>query len=224
MIYGERVRQVSEMHRLTQAGLASHIPGLPQWRLSRIETDLADANDEAAAMLAAISGVTTDFLRRPPTPTLVAHTPQLRARSRLTQAAKAVAMQWARLVDEAYEYLAGYVARIPVGLSRLPGATPEEGAAQARRMLGFQPYEPLPFLVVAVYRIGVRVLGLPLRIDDLDAFCARGGDKPLIALVGGAPGDQQRFGVAHELGHLILHEPGSIGRDLEVEADRFAAE
>src|SRR5215475_4841704 len=139
MIYGERVRQVREMHRLTQAALAAQIPGLPQWRLSRIETNLADADDEAVAMLAAISGVTTDFLGRPPTPTLIAHTPQLRARSRLTQIAKAEALQWARLVDEAYEQLAGCVARIPVGLSRLRGATPEEGATEARRMLGFQP-------------------------------------------------------------------------------------
>jgi Zn-dependent peptidase ImmA (M78 family)/transcriptional regulator with XRE-family HTH domain len=224
MIYGERVRQVREMHRLTQAALAAQIPGLPQWRLSRIETGLADAENEVVAMLAAISGVTTDFLGRPPSPTLVAHTPHLRARSRLTQGAKAVAIQWARLVDEAYEHMASRVSRIPVRLSRLHGATPEEAAAQARRMLGFQPHEPLPYLVLAVERIGVRVLGLPPQVDDLDAFCAWHGDEPLIALVGGAPGDRQRFSVAHELGHLLLHAPDRVGKNVEVEADRFAAE
>jgi Zn-dependent peptidase ImmA (M78 family)/DNA-binding XRE family transcriptional regulator len=224
MIYGERVRQVREMHRLTQADLAGQVPALTQSRLSRIETDLAAADDETAAILAAVSGTTTDFLERPPVPTLLAHTPQLRARGRLTQVAKGAAMQWARLVDEAYQLLASQAARIPVRMGRMHGATPEEAAAEARRVLGFRPHEPLPYLVLAVERTGVTVLGLPCRVDDLDAFCAWRTHDPLIALVRGAPGDRQRFSVAHELGHLILHPAGRTGRDIEVEADEFAAE
>jgi Zn-dependent peptidase ImmA (M78 family)/transcriptional regulator with XRE-family HTH domain len=224
MIYGERVRQVREMHRLTQSDLAGQIPALTQWRLSRFESDLAEPDDETVALLAALSGITTDFLERKPVPTLLAHTPQLRARSRLTRVAKGAAMQWARLVDEAYQSLRGQAVPIPVKLSRMHGATPEQAATLARQMLGFQAHEPLSYLVLSVERVGVTVLGLPCKLDDLDAFCAWRTGKPVIALVDGAPGDRQRFNVAHELGHLILHQTGQTGRDVEAEADEFAAE
>jgi Zn-dependent peptidase ImmA (M78 family)/transcriptional regulator with XRE-family HTH domain len=224
MIYGERVRQVREMHRLTQSDLAGKIPALTQWRLSRIESDLAEPDDETVALLAALSGVTTDFLERQPVPTLLAHTPKLRARSRLTQATKGAAMQWARLVDEAYQSLRGQAVPIPVQMSRMHGAPPGQAATQARQMLGFEAHEPLPYLVFAVERVGVTVLGLPCKFDDLDAFCAWRRDQPVIVLVSGAPGDRQRFSVAHELGHLILHQTGQTGRDVEAEADEFAAE
>lgn len=225
MIYGERVKQVREMHQLTQAELAAQIPGLRQYQLSRIETEMADADGESVALLAAISGVTPEFLERPPSPSLAAHSPQLRARSRLTQARKAAAMQWARLVDEAHQYLADQVARIPVGLDRLYDDTPEDAALKVRRMIGFDdPYQPLPYLLLAVERLGVTVLGLPPWTEDIDAFCAWRDTEPLIAIVHGAAGDRQRFSVAHELGHLVLHEQGRTGKELEAEADRFAAE
>jgi Zn-dependent peptidase ImmA (M78 family)/transcriptional regulator with XRE-family HTH domain len=224
MAHGQRVRQLREMHRLTQSDLARQVPALSQWRLSRIESDLAEADGETLALLAALTGVTPEFLRRPPVPSLQAHTPQLRARSRLTQAAKGAAMQWARLVDEAYQVLRERVVPIPVRLAALPGAAPAQAAAQARQLLGFPAEEPLPYLVLAVERAGVTVLGLPCRIDDLDAFCAWRAAEPVIALLGGVPGDRQRFTVAHELGHLVMHRPGQAGREVEAEADRFAAE
>jgi Zn-dependent peptidase ImmA (M78 family) len=46
----------------------------------------------------------------------------------------------------------------------------------------------------------------------------------VIGLLKGVPGDRIRFNVAHELGHLALHPPGRTGRDVEAEADAFAAE
>jgi Zn-dependent peptidase ImmA (M78 family) len=74
----------------------------------------------------------------------------------------------------------------------------------------------------------VIVVALPTRVNHADAFSVwAGGEslKPLIALVGGWPGDRQRFSLAHELGHLVLHQdlrrsPGT----LDDEADLFASE
>ncbi|HSV67651.1 MAG TPA: XRE family transcriptional regulator [Mycobacteriales bacterium] len=224
MIYGERVRQVREMHRLTQAALAEQVPALTQSRLSRIESDRATPDDEATALLALASGVTTDFFGRPPVPGLLAHSPHLRARSRLTEAAKSAAMQWARLVDECYQRLRQQATALPVRITPMPGAGPTEAARAVRRQLGFSADEPLAYLVLAVERLGVTVLGLPCVIDGLDAFCAWRGDEPVIALLGGAPGDRHRFNVAHEFGHLVLHQPRQTGRTTEAEADAFAAE
>src|SRR4051794_5010399 len=98
MIYGERLRQMREVHRLTQSDLAEQVVGLTQPRLSRLEQDLATPDDELVETLAALTGVRSEFFAREPTPDLHGHSPQFRSRTRLTSSAKAAALQWARLV------------------------------------------------------------------------------------------------------------------------------
>lgn len=225
IIYGERVRQVREMHRITQHALVELVPTLTQSQLSRIESGLTGPDPETVALIAASLGVTPDFFERPPAPPLTAHTPQLRARtSRLTQGVKASAMQWARLVDEEYERLKREAKSIPGRLERQKGATPTEAARAVRVMLGFGPNEPLPYLVLAVERLGVTVLGLPYSADALDAFCCWREGRPIIGVLGDVPGDRLRFSVAHEIGHLVLHDTRDVGKQVEDEADQFAAE
>lgn len=224
MIYGERIRQVREMHRMTQADLAKEIPLLTQSRLSRIEKDLSPIDSESVALIASVTGVSPDFFGRPPVKHLSILSPQLRARSRLTQGEKSAALQWARLVDEEYQNLRQLARPLPVRLKKLRGAQPASAASETRKVLGFDAEEPLPYLVLAVERIGVTVLGVPYSIETLDAFCAWRDGEPVVALLSGVPADRVRFSVAHELGHLVLHEAGQTGRDVEAEADEFAAE
>jgi Zn-dependent peptidase ImmA (M78 family)/DNA-binding XRE family transcriptional regulator len=224
MIYGERIKQVREMHRMTQADLATDVPSLTQSRLSRIEKDLAPIDGESLALLATVTGVAPDFFSRPPTPNFAILSPQLRSRSRLTQGEKSAALQWARLIDEHYQEMRSAARYMPSQLQSLRGRSPSEAAARTRGLLGFSPDEPLPYLVLAVERIGVTVLGLPYSIDTLDAFCVWRSGEPMIGLLSGAPADRLRFSLAHELGHLVLHQPGDTGQDVEAEADQFAAE
>jgi Zn-dependent peptidase ImmA (M78 family)/transcriptional regulator with XRE-family HTH domain len=223
MIYGQRLRQIRELHRLTQSDLAEQVVGLTQPRLSRVEKDLAAPDDELIETLAVLTGVRSEFFTREPTPDLQGHSPQFRSRTRLTSIAKAAALQWARLVAEEYDRLSEAAARLPVRLTPQLGATPAEAAAYARRQMGFGADEPLPYLVLALERVGVTVLGLPYRVDALDAFCAWRAGDPVIALLAGAPGDRLRFSVAHELGHLLLHATRKLD-SAEREADLFAAE
>lgn len=224
MVYGERIRQVREMHRMTQADLVKEVPSLTRSRLARIEKDLAPIDEESLALVAAVTGVSLVFFSRPPAPGFSVLSPQMRSRSRLTQGEKVAALQWARLVDEEYQNLRGGTRALPVSLRPVPGATPEEAAAEARRTLGFSADQPLPYLILAAERVGVTVLGLPYAIETLDAFCAWRSGEPVIALLGGVPADRVRFSVAHEIGHLLLHRPGQAGPRVEAEADRFAAE
>lgn len=225
MIRGERLRQVRELHRITQSDLAGRVPGLTQPRLSRIEQDLADPGNELAEMLASALGVRSDFFRREPAPDLRGHSPQFRARTRLTASARTAALQWARLIAEEYGRLADAARPLPLRLEPQPGAAPAQAAAYARRALGFSAGEPLPYLVLALERAGVTVLGLPYEADGLDAFCAWRDGRPVVAVLDGVAGDRLRFSVAHELGHLLLH----ASRDLRLQsaeraADQFAAE
>lgn len=224
MISGDRLRQLRELHRLTQGDLAGQVPGLTQPRLSRIEKELAAPTADQLEVLAAALGVRAGFFAREPAPDLLGHSPQFRSRTRLTSTDKAGALQWARLVLEAYEALAATAARLPLRLEPQPGATPAEAAGYARQRLGFSAGEPLPYLILAVERAGVPVLGLPYSVDALDAFCAWRDGTPVVAVLAGAPGDRLRFSVAHELGHLLLHPTRPRQGDAEREADEFAAE
>jgi Zn-dependent peptidase ImmA (M78 family)/transcriptional regulator with XRE-family HTH domain len=224
MIYGERVKQVREMHQMTQSELARAVPGLTQYQLSRIEKELAQPSEEAEALLAATFGVSVEFFHREPAVNLTALSPQLRARSRLTERSKSAAMQWARLVYEEYSALRAGARIIKPTISPMHGISPIEAAATVRDIFGFTPHEPLPYLVLAIERAGVTVLGIPFTNETLDGFSAWHGDEPVIAMLAGVPGDRVRFTIAHELGHLILHRPGQTGNAVEVEADQFAAE
>jgi hypothetical protein len=79
--------------------------------------------------------------------------------------------------------------------------------------------------------------GLPLVLVDAEghgedivvghsgASCWRGADDPyLISYFAASSGDRQRFTVAHELGHLVLHTSrrGIPSKQAEDEAHRFA--
>lgn len=225
MIEGDRIRQVREMHRLTQSDLVRDVPGLTQPHLSRIESGRApDPSDEIIALLSALLGVTQEFFYKPPAPSIKAHSPQFRARSKMTESAKSGGLQWARFVDEAYVDLQIRANKIPVQLVKLADSTPQEAAHTVREMLGFSQDQALPYLILAIERIGVTVLGLPYTADSMDAFSAWYVDEPVIALLGKPPGDRIRFSAAHELGHLVLHRPGQTGREIEDQADAFAAE
>jgi Zn-dependent peptidase ImmA (M78 family) len=104
----------------------------------------------------------------------------------------------------------------------------EEVADATRASLGLGERDPIPNLTRATERAGVVVVRLPGAMEDHDGFSVwpnYGFDgRPLIAISSGHPGDRDRFNVAHELGHLVLHtgrrhlEP----KEAEREAHRFA--
>lgn len=115
----------------------------------------------------------------------------------------------------------------PVMLVREPPSDdgwvgPEDVAVLVRESLG-APAGPLINLTEALERVGVIVVARDLGSRRLDAIGQwPAGRRPLFLLSTHAPADRQRFTLAHELGHAVMHlDPRP---DQEVEADRFAAE
>lgn len=226
MIDGDRVKQARELHGMTQTRLIDDVPDLTQSRLSRIEkgTAVLREDDLIAATIAAATGVTVDWLIKRRTPGFSGLSPHFRARSRTTQTTKDAGLAWAALVNEAHVVLADRVRAMPLKLEPMVGADPRRAAQVIRQRLGFDSLQPLPYLVLAVERIGVRVLGLPWKAPTVDAFCAWTSGVPTIALTSDVPGDRRRWTTAHELAHLVLHDDTRYGKDVETEADAFAAE
>jgi len=105
------------------------------------------------------------------------------------------------------------------------GDEPEQAARAVRTAWGLGS-GPLKHLVRLVEHHGVLVVFSPQQASTVDAYSFDSFARPVIVL---NPVKQdyyrQRFDVAHELGHLVMHhdaEPGS--RAVEEQANRFAAE
>ncbi len=109
-------------------------------------------------------------------------------------------------------------------------------AADVRALASLNDVEVVPNVIRAVERLGCVVLPLDGELGKHWGMSVAVGDIPVIRVTRPSndpefdiPGDRQRFTVAHELGHLVLHSgsaqpstPADAAR-LEREANRFAA-
>ena len=109
-------------------------------------------------------------------------------------------------------------------------------------LIEFDVHEPpVPILTLA-RGCGARIVQVPGEDDNIDGFLYREGGEIVIGVNRDQAFVRRRFTVAHELGHLLLHEYGQIHVDRgfrvrlrssvssegidqdEMEANRFAAE
>jgi Zn-dependent peptidase ImmA (M78 family)/DNA-binding XRE family transcriptional regulator len=226
MLNGERVRQAREIRGFTQASLAS-VVGVHQSNIARIEQNSFSPTDSVVDSIALHTDFPAAFFLQESGPELPLGTLLFRKRGSLKSQDKHRVRQLARFVFELFEKVSsnfrGYDTRIPRLSERASLA-----AKLVRSALGYSPDSPITDLVRRLERNGVVVLALPVSLDEHDAFSLwADGDppKPTLVLTAGKPGDRLRFNLAHELGHLVLHQclSGSIV-DVEDEANTFAAE
>ena len=106
-------------------------------------------------------------------------------------------------------------------------SSPSQNAAVLRESLGLG-LAPIDNIVYVAEMIGVRVASLPSVDAVVDAFSFMRDDRAFIALNQTKTAERVRFDVAHELGHLVLHQSDSFvpseAKEKEAEADKFASE
>ena len=84
------------------------------------------------------------------------------------------------------------------------------------------PSGPLDNLVSYIERAGILIIECDLSSIGVDGLTIRSlSAPPCIFIDSTAPGDRQRFTLAHELGHLVMHSVPSP--TMEEEANRFAS-
>lgn len=84
------------------------------------------------------------------------------------------------------------------------------------------PNGPLHDLTTHIERAGIIVVECDFSSIGVDGLTIRSlGAPPCIFIDKSAPGDRQRFTLAHELGHLVMHSVPSP--TMEDEANRFAS-
>lgn len=234
---GDRIRRLRSALGLTQAELARQA-GVSAATLSMLENGHQELDGNALGSLAEVLDCTTAYLTSEKT-AVPFDRPKLRAYADASQ----------RSVDRTlYDTITAAEAIRSLSLRTLEMRVPnfdgdlnddqaiDRIAADVRALAGLSEAEVVPNVIRAVERLGCVVLpldgelgkhwGMSLAVGDVAVIrVTRPSNDPEFDI----PGDRQRFTVAHELGHLVLHSgsaqpstPADAAR-LEREANRFAA-
>lgn len=219
----------------TQEQLAE-FASVSQAYISQLEKSNS-ASDETIAAIARASGFSKEFFYRGPLPEMPMGSLRFRKRASSRKKDDERVRTHVRFAVEAVERLLQDEdrLRLPEVLIRsIPDSETitddaiENLVLRVRETLSLGPADPVPHVIRAVERAGVLVVGSQTDIEGHDAvsFWPRFPDgRPIIAITRGFTGDRQRFSVAHELGHLILHQRREVVADdqAEEEAHRFAS-
>lgn len=139
---------------------------------------------------------------------------------------------YAQVIQDLVRTLSGYVDFPVLDLPSMPtdpeladSVMPMMAAQYVRHVWGLGS-SPIHHVLREAENHGVCAVFAPFEQASLDAYSVFGGGVPLIVL-NPTKGDyyRQRFDVAHELGHLVMHpdtEPGH--KVIEAQADAFASE
>ncbi|MDP9316495.1 MAG: XRE family transcriptional regulator [Chloroflexota bacterium] len=226
MINSERVKQAREMRGLTQTELATRV-GTTQAAIASIEGNRFQPSDELIEAIAIQTGFPPSFFRQDEMSDFPLGSLLFRARAAMSARERAMVHRYGEVMFELAERMAARVRGIPLRLPRL-AEDPVTAAQATRSSMGLAPNVPINNLIRSVEKCGVLVLMLPNPMEKGDAFSLWAGknrQRPVIVVSGHAPSDRLRFSVAHELGHLVMHEaPSGKILDLEQEAHQFAAE
>ncbi len=226
MIYGERIKQARELSGLTQRELAEQV-GVHQSTIAYIEIGRLLPSGETLESIAKNTQVLPSFFSQAPIEDFAMGSLAYRARKGLRAIERDEAYQFAKLCVEQARHMAAKL-NLPPLVVPPPANDPIEAARLARLSLEVDSEKPIPNLINVLERKGFLLIALPFELQGFDAFCTWAvidQERPIIAISSGKPGDRQRFSVAHELAHLVLHKGIPAGLTiLEREADQFAAE
>lgn len=237
MINGYRIRQARELARLTQAELADAVETV-QSSIAQIESGRLQPSESLIEAIALRLGFPVSFFSRNDPPNFPLGS--LLFRSHVNMPANERA-EISRLGQIEFEIAAVLTKRVRNKIAlRLPQLTEEPidyvtAAQLTRNALGLSLDVPIPHLVRVVEQSGTIVLTLPSHFETCDAFslwanvpssqAAFEMKKPLVVLSGETPGDRLRSSLAHEIGHLVMHQAiRGTTREMEEEAYKFGAE
>ena len=225
------LKLIREASGLTQSEFAEKILKLPQTVLSKLEHGVLDPSDDMLKSIADNSKYPIEFFREPfydISSGLIYHRKRssLRAfdRTRIESRARLRAFDAVRLARSG---------DVSSNLLAREGRSPAAAAQEVRQRQNIQR-GPIDDMVRFLENQGVMILAFDFETDKLDGFFIPiyeedGREWVCIALNTNAAFsiDRQRFTLAHEFGHAILHRkefPDPNAVDYEAEANEFAAE
>lgn len=224
---GDAITTLRQSRGLSQTELANAV-GVTQVALHRYEAGAREPRAETVAALASALGVTESFLR---------HEFRLQGgvaqdahmRKRKTTKAGEWKLVEARL-NELRMTTAYFLQRAPL---RQEFTVPEVDmavtspveAAQLTRARWRMPSGPVASITPWLEAAGIMVIAEELPSPKIDGMSQWGKDSAVMLINSASPAHRRRLTMAHELGHLVMHDEVLGGDDeIEVEANEFAAE
>ncbi|MGO1406072.1 helix-turn-helix domain-containing protein [Agrococcus casei] len=210
---------------ITQEGLASRLD-ITQAALSRYENDLREPDDDMVEKLGEALGVTAEFLRHE-----FRMQGAIAADAHMRRQKTTKPSDWKRVEAQlnALRMHSSYLLeRVPLQpqnhvIQVDPDEhTPDQAAAMLRAAWRM-PIGPVRNLIRWVESAGVIVVEEDFGTHRIDGMSQWAGEHAVIILNSALPTDRKRLTVAHELGHLVLHNQ-YIDVDVEDQANQFAAE
>lgn len=227
---GKRIRLARKVAGLSQRALGSRV-GLSHVTIKKYEDDITIPSEQALIELSRALKVRTAYFFRPDMGPIVLEDIKFRKRGalpkrRLDAITHEVIEQMGRRIE-----IESFFPDPPIRDFAPPPGIPEsitemnqiEDVAVCVREEWNLGMGPIPRLAYVLETNGLHVFvtdaGAQSRFDGL---AARANGMP-IAVVGlDWPGDRQRFTLAHELGHFMLHGRLAGGVDEEMACNRFA--
>lgn len=228
---GERLVIARESAGLTQRELEAEIGRLVSFQMiHKYETNKATPNSAVLRALARALGVSERYLLNPREIEItgVQFRPGVTGSAKLDRRLKARLLSAVERYIDVEELVPGAdIQWSPPSAFPYPVAKVEDAELAAERLrkawdLGSQPISDLPELLEDR---GIKVISVDLDQSVSAILCTvqRGNQPaiPIIAVNAHAQGERQRFGLAHELAHLVLDLEATRG-DTESICERFA--
>jgi Zn-dependent peptidase ImmA (M78 family)/transcriptional regulator with XRE-family HTH domain len=219
-VNGERVVQAREMACMTQVELA-RLVSVTQPMIAHLEKGLKQPSMDLAEAIARETKVSIDFLCQPSGVALPEGS-MFRAKTAVSAQKLLQAHSMAERAFEMFLKLSTHF-NLPSSRLRPVEGQPEQAAASARKMLGLSANKPIPHLIRAFEKAGGIVIPFP-ELEGREAFAVWAGERPVVGIGPTPSGDRLRFSVAHEIGHLLMHQSPTAKAKAEVDANAFAAE
>ena len=229
---GARLTLARHLAGLRKTDLASRVEKSPT-AVAAWESGAKSPTAATVAQLALSLSVDPGFFSvRPDDVASLSTTPHFRSLRSTTQLQRDQAFAYGQLavdiatsLEKHVEFPEPDIPSLPVAVDDQAGDGPERAAQLVRRQWAIAP-GPAGHLIRLLENHGVLVVFSPPQTASVDAYSFDSRIRPVVVL-NPIKRDyyRQRFDVAHELGHLVMHsdaEPG--GRIVEDQAHRFAAE
>lgn len=228
----QRITLIRELYGIRKSELSMRL-GVSARTITCWELGLQAPSAGDVAELCRVFGVDSEFFEPQLEGLPVASgLPHFRSYQAGTQVAYRQAQAYGQVTQDLVRTLSGYVDFPALHLPDIPAdpeladsIVPQMAAQQVRHEWGLGD-GPIGHLLRVVEDHGICVVFAPFEFAGLGSYSVFNGGNPLIVL-DSASGNyyRQRFNLAHELGHLVMHsdaEPGN--KVIEAQADVFAAE
>lgn len=226
---GERLERARKAAGLSMRDLAA-LAGVSANMIKKYEHGDSMPSSGVMVKMAKALGVRSEYFFRP----AVVELSGIEYRKRASTPTKLLRKIEADVLDQAerWQELANMWPEFPVPQFELPDELPEQinryedidSAADAIRGAWDLGLNPIPDLIDALESHGILVIVTGVEVGaHFDGLQATVAGKPVIVVSKEWPGDRQRFTLAHELGHLLLHDRLADDLDEERACNRFAS-